>query len=69
VIHYDGELADVARHMARQPGVQEFERRLAPYLAESRDTTTAAGFASYFRNATMRCESQLSVDTHPVSGS
>lgn len=68
MIHYEGDLADVARHMARQPGVQEFERQLAPYLAESRETTTAEGFGAYFRNATMRCVSQLSIDTHPVSG-
>jgi len=66
VIHYEGDLADVARHIADQPAVKELERRLAPYLAEERRTATPAQFAEYFRNATMRCIAQLSVDTHPA---
>ncbi len=65
VIHYEGELADLARHMARQPGVHAIEKRLAPYLAHPRDTSTAEGFGSYFQQVTMRCVSQLSIDTHP----
>ncbi|WP_306212586.1 SchA/CurD-like domain-containing protein [Actinoplanes sp. RD1] len=68
VIHYDGELADVSRHMAGQQGVHSLESRLAPFLAEQRDTGSAEGFDRYFRNATMRCISQLSVDTHPARG-
>lgn len=60
VIHYEGDLADVARKMARHPGVHDLEGRLAPYLAEQRDTRTPEGFGEYFRNATMRCISQLS---------
>jgi hypothetical protein len=65
VIHYEGEFADIARKMAAQSGVHSVEAQLAPYLAEQRDTTTAEGFTSYFKNAVMRCISQLSVDTLP----
>ena len=65
VIHYEGDFAAVGRHMARQRGVHQLERELAPYLLEERDTSTAEGFAAYFRDATMRCVSQLTVDTHP----
>ena len=66
VIHYEGEFAAIAKHMATQQGVHLIEERLAPYLAEQRDTATQEGFGAYFRDATMRCISQLSVDTHPV---
>ena len=65
IIHYDGDFAAVGAHMARQQGVHQLEDRLAPYLLEQRDTSTAEGFSAYFRDATMRCVSQLSVDTHP----
>jgi hypothetical protein len=68
VIHYEGEFSAIARHMAAQKGVHLIENQLAPFLAEQRDTTTEQGFGAYFRNATMRCISQLSVDTHPVGG-
>lgn len=66
VIHYEGDLADVSRHMGAQQGVHSLEAKLAPYLAEQRDTRTQEGFDRYFSNATMRCISQLSVDTHPA---
>jgi hypothetical protein len=66
VIHYEGEFAAIAKHMASQKGVHLIEERLAPYLAEQRDTSTEQGFGAYFRDATMRCISQLSIDTHPV---
>ncbi|MGW0520094.1 SchA/CurD-like domain-containing protein [Crossiella sp. NPDC003009] len=59
VIHYEGDLRLVGRHMATQQGVHELERRLAPYLREQRDTGTPEGFARYFRDASMRCLSQL----------
>ncbi len=65
VIHYEGDFAYLARNMAAQKGVHDIEGRLAPYLAEQRDTATAEGFGAYFRDATMRCISQLSVDTLP----
>ncbi|MEV7770836.1 SchA/CurD-like domain-containing protein [Kitasatospora sp. NPDC086791] len=64
-IQFEGTLEDVGRHMARQDGVQEAERKLAPYLAEPRDTATVEGFLTYFRNSSMRCLSQLSVDSLP----
>jgi hypothetical protein len=68
VIHYEGEFAAIGRHMAAQKGVHLIEEALAPYLAEQRDTSTQEGFGAYFRDATMRCISQLTVDTHPVRG-
>ncbi|MEV7601794.1 SchA/CurD-like domain-containing protein [Kitasatospora sp. NPDC089797] len=68
VIHYEGDFAAVGRHMARQTGVHVLEDRLSPYLAEERDTTSAEGFAAYFRNAVMRPIAQLTVDTHPGRG-
>jgi hypothetical protein len=66
VIHYEGDFAAVGKHMARQRGVHVLEEKLAPYLAHERDTGSPEGFARYFRDATMRCVSQLSVDTHPA---
>lgn len=66
IIHYEGDLADVSRHMSGQKGVHSLEAKLAPYLAEQRATDTQEGWNRYFRNATMRCISQLSVDTHPA---
>ncbi|MFV2087920.1 MULTISPECIES: TcmI family type II polyketide cyclase [unclassified Micromonospora] len=66
VIHFEGDFAAIARHMAGQRGVHLIEEKLAPYLSQQRETTTSDGFARYFRDATMRCISQLSVDTHPA---
>ncbi|RSD19452.1 SchA/CurD-like domain-containing protein [Amycolatopsis eburnea] len=65
-IHFEGDFSAIGKHMAAQRGVHTVEHELAPYLAEQRETDSAAGFAEYFRNATMRCVSQLSVDTHPA---
>jgi hypothetical protein len=67
VIHYEGDFSAVARHMAAQKGVHILEEKLAPFLAEQRDTTSTQGFVEYFRDATMRSVSQLSVDTHPAA--
>lgn len=66
VIHYEGDFLAIARHMAAQRGVHLIEEKLAPYLAEQRDTSTPAAFGEYFRNSTMRCISQLAVDSHPA---
>jgi len=66
VIHYEGEFAAVGKHMAAQKGVHILEEKLQPYLAEGRDTRSAEDFGAYFRDATMRCISQLTVDTHPA---
>lgn len=71
VIHYEGDIGALARHMAGQRGVHLIEQQLAPYLAQQRDTNTPQGFAEYFRNTTMRCVSQLSIDnwdTHQTGG-
>jgi hypothetical protein len=64
IIHYEGDFSAIGRHMASQRGVHLIEEKLAPLLAEQRETTTEDGFQQYFRNATMRCISQLSVETH-----
>ncbi|WP_406379396.1 SchA/CurD-like domain-containing protein [Streptomyces sp. NBC_01618] len=66
VIHYEGDFAAVGKHMAAQKGVHMLEQQLAPYLAEQRETDSAEGFAAYFRDATMRSISQLTMDTHPA---
>ncbi|WP_430790408.1 SchA/CurD-like domain-containing protein [Actinoplanes sp. G11-F43] len=64
VIHYSGDFSAIGRHMAGQQGVHSLEQQLAPYLAQQRDTGDVEGFQHYFRNATMRCISQLSRDTY-----
>ncbi|WP_433336431.1 SchA/CurD-like domain-containing protein [Spirillospora sp. CA-294931] len=66
VIHYEGDFIAIARKMAVQPGVHEIEDRLAPFLAEERDTSTPEAFGAFFRDALMRSVSQLSVETHPA---
>ena len=68
VIHYEGEWSAIGRYMAGQRGVHLLESKLAPYLVEQRDTSTPAAFGEYFQDATMRCLSQLSVQTHPAGG-
>ncbi|MFC0542884.1 SchA/CurD-like domain-containing protein [Kutzneria chonburiensis] len=60
-IEYEGDLDVVARHMASHPGVQEIERKLAPYLTIPRDTGTVDGFVATFQRSLLRCISQLSV--------
>jgi len=67
VIQYEGDFSAIAGHMARQQGVHTVEQRLAPFLAEQRDTSSPEGFRTYFRNATMRVLTQLSVDDHPAA--
>jgi hypothetical protein len=68
IIQFHGEVADVARHMAMQEGVQEAERRLAPLLREPRDTTTVEGFLAYFSRSMMRCVAQSVVADRPIGG-
>ncbi|MER5256819.1 MULTISPECIES: SchA/CurD-like domain-containing protein [unclassified Streptomyces] len=71
VIHYEGDFAQIGRHMGAQKGVHILEEKLAPHLAEARetDTQTVDGFTSHFRSSVMRCISQLSIDTHPQAQS
>jgi hypothetical protein len=66
LVHYEGELDDVARHMSTQDGVHEAERRLMPYLAQARDTETPEGFISHFSDATMHCVQQFSLPQQAV---
>ncbi|MEU6721765.1 SchA/CurD-like domain-containing protein [Nonomuraea sp. NPDC046802] len=69
VIHYEGTLEAVSKTMAGHGGVHSLEAKLAPYLQQQRDTSTTEAFGSYFRNATMRCISQLSADSRPAEAS
>jgi len=59
IIHYEGDFAAVGRHVGAQRGTHLIEEKLAPYLAFDRDTSTEMDFAGFFRDATMRCISQL----------
>jgi SchA/CurD like domain-containing protein len=58
-IEYEGDLAAVARYMAEQPGVQEVERKLKPYLSKPRDTGTVEGFVDTFHRSLLRSVTQL----------
>lgn len=60
-IEYDGDLDAVVRHMAVQPGVQEVERKLRPFLNSPRDTGTVDGFVRTFKQGMLRSVTQLSV--------
>ena len=60
-IHYEGDFAQIGKHMARQEGVHIIEEKLKPYLASARNTETAEGFQQHFSRSLMRCISQLSV--------
>jgi hypothetical protein len=59
VIQYEGDLDEIARYMAVQPGVRRVERELAPYLASPRHTSTPEDFVETFRGSLMRCISHL----------
>lgn len=65
VIHYEGDLSAVGRHMGQQPGVHDLEGRLAPYLKTKRDTSSPEKFAQHFRNSHMRCIAQLTKENYP----
>ena len=60
-IEYEGDLDAVARFMAGQPGVQDVERKLAPYLNKQRDTSTVDGFLRTFNASQLRCVTQFAV--------
>ncbi|MFD8494684.1 SchA/CurD-like domain-containing protein [Amycolatopsis sp. NPDC059657] len=61
VIQFDGELADVMRHMAAQEGVQRLEHEISQYLVEERATGSAEGFASFFQRSQMQSIVQFTV--------
>lgn len=69
VIHYSGDFAAIGKHMAQQKGVHLLEEKLAPYLKEQRDSGTLEGFQHYFRNATMRPISMLSIEDYVAPAS
>jgi hypothetical protein len=54
VIEYEGDLADVMRHMRGQRGVREVEEAVAPFLEQPRDLSTPEGFRDFFRTNSMR---------------
>ena len=66
IIHYDGRIEDVARHMAQQTGVHDAERKLQPYLAQERDTETPEGFVRHFNTSAMQCVQQFSLPPQAV---
>jgi hypothetical protein len=68
VIQYDGELDDVARHMAAQAGVHEAERAILPYLRTPRHTETEAEFIAHFQRSTMTCLVSRVYDDQPLTG-
>src|SRR2546422_10606821 len=51
-IEYEGDLEAVARFMAAQPGVREFERKIVPFLSKPRHTGTVEGFVHTFTEST-----------------
>lgn len=61
MVEYEGDIDAVARFMASQPGVQEVERKLRPYLRTPRNTDTVEGFVQTFKSSMLRCVTQLSV--------
>jgi hypothetical protein len=67
VIHYEGDIRQVGRHMATQQGVRALEQKLAPYLAQQRDSQNVEGFRGYFAASLMRPISLIgSFDPTPV---
>ena len=66
LVHYEGDFSGIARHLAGQHHVHIIEDRIAPFLADPRDTATTDGFAAFFRDAMMRCLTQSSSETHPT---
>nr|AJD20002.1 monooxygenase [uncultured bacterium] len=67
VIQYQGDMAAIGRHMAGQRGVHEAERKLAPFLAASRDTDTAEGFKQHFRNSLMAKVDERVIEDRPAN--
>jgi hypothetical protein len=67
MIEYEGDLESIIRHMAKQPGVREVERKLAPYLSRPRDTDTVAGFLMTFRRSLLNTVTEFSVRDTPVT--
>jgi hypothetical protein len=66
VVHYEGDLSSMGRHMATQKGVHLVEEKLQPFLKEQREIATPQAFGEFFRTAMMRRISQFSFEDHPV---
>ncbi|MET8160571.1 SchA/CurD-like domain-containing protein [Sphaerisporangium sp. NPDC005289] len=68
LIHYQGDFAGIARHLASQRHVHTIEKDIVPFLADARDTGTPDGFAAFFRDAMMRCvtQSESRAQTSPL---
>jgi hypothetical protein len=54
IIEVEGDFQAVARHMSRQPEVQDFERKIEEHLSEPRDLSTPEGSQAFFRKRGMR---------------
>jgi hypothetical protein len=66
VIHYEGDLRAVGRHMSQQRGVHILEEKLQPYLAAPRDTSTPEKFQAFFASSVLRCVSQFAAEPVPA---
>jgi hypothetical protein len=54
----DAEVDDVdmlAKHLRKQPAIQELEKKLDQYLEQPRDMSTPEGAQAFFRRAGMDC--------------
>ncbi|WP_175408229.1 SchA/CurD-like domain-containing protein [Streptomyces sp. TRM64462] len=52
-VEIDGSLPRVMAHLARQPAVQELERKLDEFLVEPRDMSSPDGARAFFQKALM----------------
>jgi hypothetical protein len=53
MMEIDGPLPRVMAHLARQPAIQELERKLDEFLVEPRDMSSPAGARAFFQQALM----------------
>ena len=53
MMEIDGSLPRVMAHLARQPAIQELERKLDEFLVEPRDMSSPAGARAFFQKAMM----------------
>ncbi|MBT2470720.1 SchA/CurD [Streptomyces sp. ISL-66] len=67
VIEYTGDLDAVARHMAVQPGVVDFEESIKPYLSKPRETDTPEGFVATFKRSLLTTVVQFSSRDLPAA--
>lgn len=53
MMEIDGSLPRIMAHLARQPAIQELERKLDEHLVEPRDMSSPAGARAFFQRAMM----------------